>query len=147
METEKTKDIPLHPREGFQTKAFFIGQATPSPWTTAFRRSLDWGAPLQVILASLLPQLPLQAACPVWLTGAQHNYTQVHAVYYRTKSHANSGEAGWGEAKQKWLQQHIAFMNLCLRNKMCPKSVFHTELSYDPHMMPEVPSNVHPAYM
>lgn len=67
--------------------------------------------------------------------------------FTQNKSHANSAEADWGEAKQEWLQQHNTFMNLRVRNKLCPKSVFHTELSYDRCVIPEVPSNVPPAYM
>lgn len=82
----KTKDIPLHPREGFHTKTPFIGHATSLPWTTLLRRPLDRGAPLQISLASLLPQLPLEAACPVWVTEPQHSHAQLHAVYYRTKA-------------------------------------------------------------
>lgn len=38
-------------------------------------------------------------------------------------------------------------MNLCIRNKPCAKSAFFTEQSYDPYVIPEVPSNVHPAFM
>lgn len=44
---------------------------------------------------------PLQASCPssplrqpAQVTGAQHSHAQPHTVYYRTKSHADSGEAG-----------------------------------------------------
>lgn len=122
----ETKGIPLHPREGFHTKTPFIRHATSLPWTTALRRPLDRGVPLQISLASLLPQLPLQAACPVWVTGAQHSHAQLHAVYYRTKVMLTVER----QAKEKQSRSgcnNTVFMNLCIRNKLRPVSALRTE--------------------
>lgn len=141
----ETKGIPLHPREGFHTKTPFIRHATSLPWTTALRRPLDRGVPLQISLASLLPQLPLQAACPVWVTGAQHSHAQLHAVYYRTKvmltverqAKEKQSRSGCNNTQCSWTSVSEISCIQCLR---CAQNNV-------PCLMPKVSSNVHPAYM